>query len=227
MFTLDDEDESGVDLDKKVKTNKVYSEDNILNFYENSDSDEFMNLNFHQLNNLQLMVNKDGLFENFLKSQVNEIDYDLIIKKILLPYFKIKSRILTRGSIFKIGEISFKVTGTTPCKEGVVSSKTFIHCNNYYSTIIPIKRALMITTTKLNNFSQESLFQELLANPRETLAVNKNEIAKLNQYEFYVRNCEPEAGVISAESAVTFENKDLVVISKMKIAIIKVRKSLR
>jgi hypothetical protein len=57
------------------------------------------------------------------------INYELIIKQILLPYFKIKSRVLKQGNFFKIGEVRFKIEGMSPTNKGVVCSQTYIQCS--------------------------------------------------------------------------------------------------
>ena len=121
-----------------------------------------------ELSSLVVLINKDTLFETFLEEESGtvKVNYDLLMKKILLPYFKIKSRILKRGMFFKIGEMDFKVIGVSPFKKGVISSKTYIHCDNFFSLTTTIKRALMITTSKYDNFDQESLKKEILASSK-------------------------------------------------------------
>lgn len=173
-----------------------------------------------QLSSLVLYVNKDNLFSNFF-DQNGQVNSELIVKKILLPYFKIKSRILKKGSHFKIGEIDFKVSGLYPGKKGVITSKTFIHCDNCFSSNTIVKRALFLTTQKYDNFDQEALVNEFL-DSRSNFLINKNEITQIKQYEFYVRNCEPESGRINSETQITVENKEIYNITKLKIAIIKV-----
>jgi len=174
-----------------------------------------------QLSSLVLCVNKDNLFSNFF-NQNSQINYDLIMKKILMPYFKIKGRILKKGSYFKIGEINFKVSGLYPGKKGLITSKTFIHCNNYFSSNTIIKRALFLTTQKYDNFNQEALASELI-NSDSDLIINKDEVTQIKQYEFYVRNSEPESGRINSQTQITIENKEIFNITKIKIAIIKVK----
>lgn len=173
-----------------------------------------------QLSSLVLYVNKDSLFSSFF-DQNGQVNYDLIIKKFLMPYFKMKSRILKKGSFFKIGEIDFKVSGLYPGKKGVITSKTFIHCDSYFSSNTILKRALFLTTQKYDNFNQEALVSEFL-DSRSNFLINKNEITQIKQYEFYVRNCEPESGRINSETQITVENKEIYNITKLKIAIIKV-----
>ncbi len=132
-----------------------------------------------------------------------------------------KSRILKKGSFFKIGEIDFKVSGLFPGKKGVVTSKTVIHCDYCFSSNSIVTRALFITTQKYDNFDQEALVNELM-DSRSNFLINKNEITQIKQYEFYVRNCEPESGRINSQTQITVENKEIYNITKLKIAIIKV-----
>ncbi len=176
----------------------------------------------NELSSLVLSADIDTLFDTFYDFETQVINYDLIMKKILLPYYKMKSRIMKKGMFFKIGEIGFRVTGTCPFHKGAISSKTYIHCDNYHSLKTPIKRALMITTSKFDNFDQETLKKEILSNSGEDLLINKNEIAQLKNYEFFIRNCDPSSGVLNNETQINIENKDLMNISKIKIAVIKV-----
>jgi len=173
-----------------------------------------------ELSSLVLCVDKETLFSNFF-NQYDDINYDIIMKRILLPYFKIKSRILKKGSYFKIGEIDFKVSGVSPGKKGVITSKTYIHCDSFFSSNTIIKRVLFLTTQKYDNFDQEALISEFRKTDSSIL-IKKDEITQIKQYEFYVRNCEPESGRIDSETLIAIENRDIFNITKLKIAIIKV-----
>lgn len=199
-----------------MKINLINIRTKTISFLRNKKSKKI-----EQLSSLVLYVNKDSLFSNFF-DQNGQVNYDIIMKKILLPYFKIKSRILKKGSYFKIGEIDFKVSGLYPGKKGVITSKTFIHCDNCFSSNSIVKRALFLTTQKYDNFDQDALVNEFL-DSRSNFLINKNEITHIKQYEFYVRNCEPESGRINNETQITVENKEIYNITKLKIAIIKVK----
>jgi len=179
-----------------------------------------------ELQNVVLMVNKDKLLDlgNFYDNQTELINYELVMKKMLLPFFKIKSRILKNGMFFNIGEIDFKVIGCAPQEKGLITSKTYISCHNFFSYKTEIKRALMITTTKYDNFDHESLTKEiLLANDLNSVLINKDEIARMKQYEFYIKNCEPISGIVTENTIISIENREINNISRIKIAIIKVR----
>lgn len=136
-----------------------------------------------------------------------------------------KSRILKNNSFFKIGEIEFKVAGVLPVKKGIVTSRTFIKCNNFFSSENIIKRALFITMEKYQNLTRDEIINNLMK-PNSKYLVNKYDILKVKQKEFFVRNCEPETGRINHETSVFIENRDLLNIKEIKIAIIKVRREL-
>lgn len=187
---------------------------------KNSSSNEKKLKAIEELTSVVIYINKDNLFSNFYDK--DEINYDLIIKKILLPFFKMKSRILKHNTFFKIGEIEFKVAGVLPVKKGLVTSRTYIKCNNYFSSENTIKRALFITMEKYQNLTRDEIISNLMK-PNSTYLVNKNDILKVKQKEFFVRNCEPETGRINNETTIIIENRDLLDIKDIKIAIIKVK----
>lgn len=169
-----------------------------------------------------MSVNKETIFSNFIKTN-GIINYELILKKILLPYFKIKRRIVKKGFYFKIGEIEFKVCGVYPGKKGVITSKTYVHCNNNFSRNINLERALLLTTQRYENFNQEVFLKELFERDISNVVISKNELIELNQYEFFVRNCIPESGKINNQTEIKIENKEIYNITKIKVAVIKVK----
>lgn len=142
------------------------------------------------------------------------------MKKILLPYFKIKSRIIERSSKIQIGELEFKVIGTFPESVGLVTSKTFIRCNKFYTSNNLIKRALLITTKKYDDFNNDEMCKEIKNAPQDQLQINKGDIAIINNYEFYIRNSEPECGRITNNTEISIENKEILPIKKIKFGVI-------
>ncbi len=78
----------------------------------------------------------------------------------------------------------------------------------------------------------EEFFKEDNANPssfhalneqnRNDIILNKNEVVKIKMFEYYIRNAEPESGVLTRNTKITIENKDIHYISRLKIAIFKV-----
>lgn len=97
-----------------------------------------------------------------------------------------------------------------------------------------MSRVLLITTQKYNNFDQESLISELknetsnnkYINHNENIAknimLNKNEVTNIKFYEFLVRNCVPETGIITKDTILTIENKDILNVAKIKLAVLRV-----
>lgn len=83
-----------------------------------------------ELTNVVLSVNKDSLLDIFFEE--GNVNYDVLSKKILLPYFKLKSRVVKKNNFINMGEIEFKIMGAQPSSSGVVSSKT----NIQFSTLI-------------------------------------------------------------------------------------------
>jgi len=71
----------------------------------------------------------------------------------------------------------------------------------------------------LLNFSQEDLVKEL--KKKENEVISKNETVMLKNYEFFVKNCSPESGVLMKSSIINVENRDILNIQKVQIAIIK------
>lgn len=182
------------------------------------------------------MIDRDSLLPIFFQS--DKIDYDSIVKKILLPYFKLKSRVVKRNMEFRIGELTFKVTGAATASIGTVTSLTFIQCNQFFSMKTPIERALIFTTRKLENFSAEELRKDFFGNQDELverdnhvenyrastypIVVNKSLTFKVGSNEFLIRNCQPESGILTTNSIITVENQDITYITRIKIAVLKV-----
>jgi len=70
----------------------------------------------------------------------------------------------------------------------------------------------------------EELFKEdvLKENNNKLISLNKNEVINIKLYEFYVRNAEPETGILTRNTKIAIENKDILNISRVKIAVLKV-----
>lgn len=198
---------------------------NLSNFISLRNNPLFFLLNKKQkkideLSSVVLTIDRDSLFSSLLYEN-EKINFDLVVKKLILPYFKIKRRILKKGIYFKIGELDFKVAGLFPGKIGVVTSKTYIHCSDSFSSKTPLNRVLLLTTQQYDNFNPEELVKDLISSESEII-ITKNEVTQIKQYEFYIRNCEPESGRIASNTYISIENKDIYNVTKMKIAIIKV-----
>ena len=245
----DNDDDIIVDSNKRNKKKKHKNKHHLCSYHNNNNTindnnnnanrvvssfaswfiNDGIQYNYHhktpkELSSVVLIVNKDTLLGHFYienpRTQIEDISYETIMKNILLPYFKIKSRIIEKGTCLHIGELEFKVTGTFPNNTGIVTSKTFIRLNKYYTANHLIKRALLITTKKHDPFNEHELIKDILSADVQQLQINKGDITKINNNEYYIRNSDPECGRLTEHSEIHIENKDIGWINKIKIGVI-------
>lgn len=62
------------------------------------------------------------------------------------------------------------------------------------------------------------MVREIL-NSRELLIKNQTKV--ISQFEFFVKNCQPDTGEITTETAVSIENRDILNLAKIKLAVLK------
>jgi len=67
-----------------------------------------------------------GPEEQSAKKSLKTVKFGLLMKQILLPFFQIQTKILSKGNIFEIGTMKFLVAATTPHKQGKVGTHTKI-----------------------------------------------------------------------------------------------------
>ena len=56
----------------------------------------------------------------------------MILSKIIVSYFSIRTRFVTQSDVFNIGKFEFKVVGGRPW-QGRVTQKTELYCYDSYS----------------------------------------------------------------------------------------------
>jgi len=71
----------------------------------------------------------------------------------------------------------------------------------------------------IEEFFKEDVLKE---NNNKQISLNKNEVINIKIYEFYVRNADPETGILTRNTKIAIENKDILNISTVKIAVLKV-----
>ena len=130
-----------------------------------------------------------------------------------------KIRIVNIDTKFKIGDLEFKVIGIFPNKYGHINFNTYIKLNSCYSSKNIIERCLILSSRKLLNFHHNDLVDEI--KNKNGIIVTKNEMLKVNNYEFFVRNSTPFSGVLTKDSKITIENKEILNIQKLHLAVIK------
>jgi len=145
------------------------------------------------------------------------------VNNILLPFLKTYNRVFKINSYFKIREYEFKVVGLSSKNNGIFTDNTLIYCNQTYSKKAKIKRVLLLTLKKNNILDEEYLIEEM-KNYNARIVIKKNDLVKINDNEYFVRNCEPESGIIDQQTNINIENDDVFEITDVKIAVIKVIK---
>lgn len=136
-----------------------------------------------------------------------EVDYELITKKLLLPFFSIHSRILEKTQSFKIGPIEFYVGGTSPHKLGKVDTSTMIRCNEtvklnqevQYIEIIPMRRNQVTSRTEFINQHITPYLQALQPNDQ---VVYKHGVFEIEQVKFLIKYSRPGFGYLGANTKV-------------------------
>ncbi len=80
---------------------------------------------------------------------------------------------------------------------------------------------MLITTRKQNDFIEESLIKEIIFESNyQQVVVIKDNIVNIKDKEYYVRNSEPPSGLITNETYITIENKEISNIVKINIAVL-------
>ena len=104
IIEIDEEDDNRENINnifdayQKSKSKKTNKKSIIMNLtFSAFNSHKYPKIP-NELTSLVLIVNKDTLLGNFYSDDQEAISYETVMKKILLPYFKIKSRIIERGT---------------------------------------------------------------------------------------------------------------------------------
>ena len=118
-------------------------------------------INTPAFKSINLIVNRDKIRDQNILNENNNFFIDLM-HNVIIPFFQFKSRLLHKGKIFKIGDYEFKVSSTTPnLISGKITSLTLIRCNEFYSNLIPIKEANIITCKKYENKTIQELKEKI------------------------------------------------------------------
>ncbi len=80
---------------------------------------------------------------------------------------------------------------------------------------------MLITTKKQIDFIEESLIKEIMfESNNQQVVIIKDNIVKIKEREFYVRNSEPPSGLLTNETYITIENKEIFNIDIINIAVL-------
>ncbi len=85
----------------------------------------------NELEDVMLFCIRETIIDDFVKrtpSGAERVDLQMISNQLLMPFFQIRTRILERGTTFKIGDIEFYVASCEPHEFGKVTSKSVLRC---------------------------------------------------------------------------------------------------
>ena len=153
----------------KIEQKKCFCDNKIKNcfntIYRLLPFSQVTRINTPSFKSINLIVNKDKITDENMINNNNNFFVDLI-HNIIIPFFQFKSRLLHKGKIFNIGEYEFKVFSTFPnLISGKISSNTLIRCNEFYSNIIPIKEAFIITCKNYENKTINEIKDKIYSTP--------------------------------------------------------------
>ena len=179
-------------------------------------------INTPSFRSITLIVNKDKITDENMLNNNNNFFVDLI-HNVIIPFFQFKSRLLHKGKIFNIGEYEFKVFSTIPnLISGKISSNTLIRCNEFYSNIIPIKEAFIITCKNYENKTINEIKDKIYSTPyKSQLSILNNSLTRINSIDLFIRNCSPNYGVINNETILNIQNKNIEQLTSITFGIIK------
>ncbi len=179
-------------------------------------------INTPSFKSITLIVNKDKITDENMKNNNNNFFVDLI-HNVIIPFFQFKSRLLHKGKIFNIGEYEFKVFSTFPnLISGKISSNTLIRCNEFYSNIIPIKEAFIITCKNYENKTINEIKDKIYSTPyKSQLSILNNSLTRINSIDLFIRKCSPNYGIINNETILNIENKNIEDLNSVFLGVIK------
>lgn len=138
---------------------------------------------------------------------------------LVMAFFSNKLRYVSQYAMFSIGEIEFRIMNIKPHANYVkVTNNTLIRINDIFSSHVPIKYVLLVTSSNYSNTPLENIKRDIYSTPHKNeLIIIKNKSAKINNYNFYIKNSFPECGIITNETAITIENKEISIIKSLTI----------
>ncbi|CAD8174109.1 unnamed protein product [Paramecium octaurelia] len=149
-----------------------------------------------QLESVTLYVNRTILDPALIKDNV--IDFQRLIKNVLLPFFSVRQRVLESGIKFSIGSFEFRVVGGFPSK-GIITKQTQIYCYGYYTQ--DTTRRVKILSRKPSSQLDFEIKSYLSANPKENQLIQDSTI-KVNSQKFLILQCDNASGKIDRNSII-------------------------
>jgi hypothetical protein len=137
-----------------------------------------------------------------------------------MPFFQIRTRILEKGTCFKIGDIEFYVAACEPHEFGKVTSKSVLRCTYAVSKEENLERINLAPLRRLD--TSRTILMENVIKPyfeqRIDMFVHKNMVIEIEEYEFYVKYCRPFFGKISNGTEVKIDSSTPKRVHTLRIA---------
>ena len=78
----------------------------------------------NELESVLLFAIEETVMDDFKDRESGDINYQMLLKLLLMPFFQLRTRILEKHSYFEIGEIQFYVASTGPYDFGKITTHT-------------------------------------------------------------------------------------------------------
>jgi len=138
-----------------------------------------------------------------------------------MPFFQLRTRILERGSYFKIGEIEFYVAATTKTSQGKVTASSIVRCSAAVSRQETLARINLVPLQPMTT-SRSTLMQNILK-PYFTshigMCLHKDMVLQIGRSQrFLVRYARPYFGVINQGTEVKIDHNAPRKLQRIRIA---------
>jgi len=83
----------------------------------------------------------ETVLEDFQNSE--GVNLQMLLEKLLMPFFQLRTRILEKNTYFNIGGVMFYIPATAPYDFGKVSAHTTVRLTQAVSTQQPLERLIL------------------------------------------------------------------------------------
>ena len=145
----------------------------------------------------------------------------MLLDKILMPFFQLRTRILEKNTYFNIGEVMFYITATAPYDFGKVTAHTTVRLTQAVSTQQPLDR-LILSPMKRYSISKQELLNNVLQpffQKNLEKCLFKNQVVEIDdEHEFFIRYCRPFFGKIQLGTNVKIDTNVPKTIINLRVA---------
>ena len=161
-----------------------------------------MMFSVHDLESVLLFVVTETVLDDFKDS--SGISFQMLLEKLLIPFFQMRTRIVEKNQFFKIGEVTFFVPATTPHEFGKVTANTTVRLTK---SVCANQSLECIYLTPLKRVTSHS---QLLTQSVQTYIQNRNDFYTHKNFtfettdgnEFFIRYARPFFGLVVPETEI-------------------------